>query len=111
MHLTSKQIQILGIIVAGNGKDDKGKFIPCDLDQLIERVDYKPTKDAIQFSIRNLISKGVIEKSGTENRRDRRRVLISPTDLGKSVFKAETNPCWIEGDDEEELVSAAPSEI
>lgn len=107
MHLTSKQIQILGIIVAGNGQDDAGNFSPCDLDQIIERVDYKPTKDAIQFSIRNLIGKELIVKSGTENRRDRRRVLISPTDLGKRIFKAEVNPCWLEDEDEAELVSAA----
>lgn len=98
MNLTPKQIALLDIIVKGNGLFD-GRFVPCDLDQIIERVDYKPTKEAIQFSIRNLIGKGLIQKAGTENRRDRRRVLISPTDLGKGILKAETNPCWVEGDD------------
>lgn len=103
MHLTPKQIAILGVVVKGNGKDDAGRFIPCDLDQIIDRVDYKPTKEAIHFSIRNLIGKELILKSGTENRRDRRRVLISPTELGRNLYLAETNPCYLEGDDEENL--------
>ena len=106
MNLTSKQIAILGIIVEGNGLDGSKKLVPCDLDQIIERVNYKPTKDAIQFSIRNLIGKGLIEKSGTENRRDRRRVLISPTELGRRFFRAETNPCWVEPDEDDPITAA-----
>lgn len=102
MHLTQKQIDVIGVVVAGNGNIG-GVFSPCDLDQLIERIPYKPTKEALQFSIRNLIKKGAIEKAGTENRRGRRRVLIGPTKLGKSVITAETNPCFVEHDDEEDL--------
>lgn len=94
MHLTAKQIQLLGVIVIGNGSPG-GQFEPCDLDQIIERVDYKPTKEAIQFSIRNLIGKGLIEKVGTELRRDRRRVVIAPTENGKMLYKAETDPCYV----------------
>lgn len=99
MNMTSKQMILLGIIVTGNGKDASGRFIPCDLDQIIERAPYKPTKDSIQFTIRNLVGKGLIEKIGTENRRDRRRVLIAPTDLGKRLYIAETDPTWIEPDE------------
>lgn len=106
MNLTAKQIEILGIVIAGNGKADGGRLIPCDLDQIIERLSYKPTKDAIQFSIRNLITKGVIQKAGTEKRRDRRRVLIAPTDLGKSIYLAETNPCFVEPDEEDPVTAA-----
>lgn len=106
MNLTTKQIEILGIIVKGNGSA-AGRFIPCDLDQIIERLSYKPTKDAVQFSIRNLIGKKLIEKTGTENRRDRRRVLISPTELGRKLLRAEVDPAWIESDDEDLLGSAA----
>lgn len=98
MHLPSKQIAILGVVVKGNEKDESGHFIPVDLDQIIERVGYSPTKEAIQFSIRGLIEKGVIFKSGTENRRDRRRVLISPTELGRKIYLAETDPCYIESE-------------
>lgn len=84
MNLTSKQIEIMMIVVHGNKDGDK--FTPCDLDQIIERLSYHPTKDAIQFSIRNLISKGLIKKAGTENRRDRRRVLIAPTEVGLKMM-------------------------
>lgn len=103
MHLTTKQIEILKVIVTGNGKDDSGRFISCDLDQLIERLSYKPTKEAIHFSLRAMIAKDLIFKSGTENRRDRRRVLISPTNLGRNVFVAETNPCYLEDESEDVL--------
>jgi DNA-binding MarR family transcriptional regulator len=103
--LTPKQIEILGIVVRGNGTVG-GHLIPCDLDQIIERLSYTPTKEAIQFSIRNLIGKELIKKAGTEKRRDRRRVLISPTELGKRILVAEVNPCWV-GSEEEHPITAA----
>lgn len=105
MILTTKQVEILGVVVKGNGTVE-GRFIPCDLDQIIERLSYAPTKEALQFSIRNLIKKELIQKTGTEKRRDRRRVLISPTALGKRILVAEVNPCWV-GSEEEDPITAA----
>lgn len=99
MDLTAKQLHLLGVIVAGNVED--GVFSPCDLDQIIERVEYKPTKQAIQFSIRNLIRKGLIQKVGTELRRDRRRVVIAPTALGRKIYKAEFDPCYVTDSEDE----------
>lgn len=78
MHLTVKQIELLRIISAGNPDGS-----PVDLDEILERASYKPTKESLQFSIRALIGHALIEKKGTEKRRGRRRVLISATDLGK----------------------------
>lgn len=78
MHLTTKQIELLRVIAAGN---DDGS--PADLDQILERVSYKPTKQSIQFSIRALIGHGLIEKLGTDKRRGRQRVLIGATPLGQ----------------------------
>jgi DNA-binding MarR family transcriptional regulator len=84
--LTNKQVALLKVIVEGNGHVE-GKFSPCDLDQIIERVSYHPSKDSLQFSIRKLIEKGAITKSGFERRRDRRRVLIAPTKLGRQLMQ------------------------
>lgn len=96
--ISPKQISIVEVVIAGNGKNEYGKFVPCDLDQIIERINYQVGKEAIQFSIRTLIRRGLIEKTGTENRRERRRVLISPTMAGKRFFFAETIPGFIEND-------------
>lgn len=57
-----------------------------DLDQIIDRVDYDVTKSAIQFTIRNMIEKGFIEKCGFENRRNRRRILFRVTKDGYDVY-------------------------
>lgn len=77
MFLTTKQIELIKIISKGN---EDGSQI--DLDELIERASYKPTKQSIQFSIRTLIKHGLIVKTGSEKRRGRRRVLFTATDLG-----------------------------
>lgn len=61
---------------------------PTDLDEILERVNYKPTKQSIQFTIRSLIRHDLIEKLGDENRRGRRRVLIGPTSLGRHFAAA-----------------------
>lgn len=98
MRLTVKQIEIMGILNAGNGID-AGKFSPCDLDQLLERLSYRTTKDSIQFSIRALVKKELVEKKGTEVRRGRSRVLLSLTKSGKAIFSAETEP-WMVGEED-----------
>lgn len=81
MNLTSKQISILGVIAQGN--DDKSNV---DLDQIIERLSYKTSKESIQFSIRALISRELIVKCEHENRRGRKRVVIGLTEPGKSIL-------------------------
>jgi len=77
MHLTVKQIELLSVINAGNPDGSV-----CDLDQVIERINYETTKASIQFSIRALVKHGLIEKKGKEKRRGRLRVLISITATG-----------------------------
>lgn len=62
-----------------------------DLDQLIERVGvegYVVTKAAIQFTLRAMVRKQLIEKCGFENRRDRRRVLYRLTRHGHDTYSA-----------------------
>ena len=77
MILTDKQESVLKVIIKGNSN---GSF--CDLDEVIHRVYYKTNKPSIQFIIRNLISKGLIEKQETQKRRARRRVVLCATNKG-----------------------------
>lgn len=86
--LTEKQTRIMREVIAGNTCPVSGsRLSDLDLDQLIERLtekyaDYAPSKQAIQFSIRYLHQKGLLDKSDSENRRGRRRRLLSATPLG-----------------------------
>src|SRR4051812_5294646 len=87
MKLSAKQTNLLQLIVAGN---PEGKLV--DLDQLMERAEHKPSKAAIQFSIRTLIAHELIEKAGTEKRRERMRVLFKATELGQHFGAAMVKP-------------------
>jgi DNA-binding MarR family transcriptional regulator len=107
MHLTTKQIDIMRVIVAGDGRDAGGNLIPVDLDQLLERLQYATTKASIQFSIRALIKHNLIYKAGTETRRGRLRVRLAPTERGKATISASPSMSIIEP---EPLVAAASLE-
>lgn len=78
MHLTSKQIELMTIIGSGN---PDGTAV--DLDQILERLSYHPTKQSLQFSIRALIARDLIKKDPAEKRRGRMRTVISLTETGK----------------------------
>jgi len=88
--LTGKQTLIINVLIAGNGYEN-GKFSPCDLDQLIERLDYHPSKQAIHFSLRKLIKKGMIFKGERVKRRERWRVLILPSKQAREMFSGKLN--------------------
>mgnify|MGYP000268186670 CR=1 FL=1 len=81
-NLSSKQTEILTHVIRMN---PDGSFI--DLDQLLERLSYKPTKDALQFSIRHLVGRGLIEKKATELRRGAQRRVFSPTVAGYEEYR------------------------
>lgn len=97
MHLTTKQIEALTVIAKGNSDGT-----PADLDEILMRLSYKPTKQAVQFTIRSLIDHGLIEKGGMEKRRGRMRVVIKATDLGKHFAGVHSIPLCaaiVEADD------------
>lgn len=75
-------------IVAGDGD------AAIDLDQLLERLDYKTSKESLQFSLRALIGHGLIRKAERELRRDRIRQTLVPTTYGKQVY-SETQPHFV----------------
>lgn len=81
MSLTTKQIEILKIV---GRKNADGTHV--DLDQLLDQLSHKPSKEALQFSLRALI-KGhkYLTKVGDEKRRGRRRVLFGLTVLGGHI--------------------------
>jgi DNA-binding MarR family transcriptional regulator len=81
MHLTTKQIELLTTI---GRRNPDGAAV--DLDQLIERLSYQPSKQSIQFSIRALIAHGLIQKDAPEKRRGRTRTLISLTEAGQIMI-------------------------
>lgn len=92
--LTNKQYKILIVLCHGNGKDERGNLIPCDLDELLERIAYDTTKPSMQFSIRALIKRGLLTK-GSETRRGAKRVTYIPTRLAMQIMGYH-DPSWIE---------------
>jgi DNA-binding MarR family transcriptional regulator len=97
MHLTTKQLELLRVIAAAN---EDGSA--CDLDEVIERINYETTKASIQFSIRALIKHGLIAKVGTEKRRGRQRVLIGITTAGRGFVSkpvSSSGPAFVESEE------------
>jgi predicted transcriptional regulator len=72
--LTPHQRNVLEIIFRGN---QNGSFV--DLDQILDRVERRTTKAAMQFVIRALIKKDLIIKHSREIRRGKSRMVYSPS--------------------------------
>lgn len=83
-RLTRKQFLILDCVKRGTSDGD---FI--DMDQLLDVLPYETSKQSMQFSIRALIGRGLVEKKETELRRGRRRVIYSLSRTGYSMFGSE----------------------
>ncbi|HHW3598074.1 TPA: hypothetical protein ACUA33_005125 [Escherichia coli] len=81
MTLTDKQKDIIKTLNLGY---ERGHLL--DLDELLEVLPYKTTKQSIQFSIRALIKKGLVEKGHTRQRSDNRyhRRTLGLTTLGRA---------------------------
>jgi hypothetical protein len=94
-NLTDKQYRILSVVVHGNGKDEEGKFIPCDIDELLERLTYETTKQSMQFSIRALEARRLVSRE-YEKRRGARRMLLVPTIKAKQLMSVGTSASYIE---------------
>ncbi|EEQ7664251.1 hypothetical protein ABGD54_RS21245 [Escherichia coli] len=84
MTLTNKQKDIIKTLNLGY---ERGHLL--DLDELLEVLPYKTTKQSIQFSIRALIKKGLVEKGHTRQRSDNRyhRRTLGLTTLGRAKAK------------------------
>ncbi|MEI9600082.1 hypothetical protein MNY64_17820 (plasmid) [Moellerella wisconsensis] len=84
MDVTHKQKLIIGTIWIG-----MERFDPIDMDELLEMLPYKTTKQSMQFSIRALIRKGLVIKSGLKKRSTNgyNRVTFELTELGSAIAK------------------------
>lgn len=84
-HMTVKQTELMRVIREGNADGSN-----VDLDQILSRLNYRTTKASLQFSLRALVAKDLIEKSGREVRRGRERQTIAVSLYGSSLFPKKT---------------------
>ncbi|WP_441768002.1 hypothetical protein [Klebsiella pneumoniae] len=79
MTLTDKQKDIIKTINLGH---ERGHLL--DLDELLEVLPYRTTKQSMQFSLRALIKKGLVEKHDCRPREDSgyQRRTLGLTTLG-----------------------------
>ena len=84
MTLTDKQKDIIKTINLGH---ERGHLL--DLDELLEVLPYKTTKQIMQFSIRALVKKGLVEKGMCRQRGDSgyHRRTLGLTTLGRARAK------------------------
>jgi hypothetical protein len=87
MLLTVKQTEVIGLLSKGNPDGS-----PMDMNQLCERLSYKPSKEALVFTIRFLIKRELVEKLGTALRCGKNRRLVGVTVLGQHYANAGLPP-------------------
>jgi hypothetical protein len=98
--LTAKQTEIVTVVVTGNGERDTPAWEPCDVDQICERLSYRPSKEALVFSLRFLIKRGFIEKGDRELRRGARRRVILPQQRAVDfVLRRPVDTAWVRAAD------------
>lgn len=85
LSLTKKQRWILLELIKGECSEGQ-RLGDLDLDQLIEALsnntgypNYSPTKQALQYSLRYLIKKGLVEKGELTPRRGKQRRILMAT--------------------------------
>lgn len=106
MHLTVKQVELLTVIAKGDGP---GK--PLDLDQILDRIRYETTKQSLQFSIRALVARELIEKLPVEKRRGRQRRPIAATKLGYEAVQIKPEapkPAYVVELEDDDLLHSGP---
>lgn len=75
--LSNKAFEVVRVLIRGN---PDGTY--CDLDELLDRLSYKPSKQSLQFTIRALIKRGLIQRKDPELRRGQSRRILAPTAKG-----------------------------
>ncbi|WP_323016465.1 hypothetical protein [Castellaniella sp.] len=89
-RLTEKQYQIMSTIVDGT-HDAAGNPCALDMEQLLDRLPYRTTRESMQFSLRKLEGRGLITRD-YEKRRGRCRALVYPTKLGLTALTNQFSP-------------------
>lgn len=80
--VTSRQLEVM--LKMGEIETGTGRF--ADLDQILDAVSWGPSKESLQFVLRSLISKGLLEKTARESRRGRVRVCFKATEKGLNAL-------------------------
>lgn len=94
-RITDKQYRILSVVLEGN-RDAEGRFTPVDIDQLLERLSYRTTKQSFYFSMKALVARGLVEK-GEDVRRGARRVTLAPTERCRRLFSHQaSSPAYLD---------------
>lgn len=92
LRMTKKQREIMETVCEGNKNETGATESWCDVDQVIERISWTPTKPAFACSIRYLIKKGLLKRGRREIRRTKRRAVLVPTELGYTVTRPVMKP-------------------
>lgn len=80
--VTAYQLEVM--IKVGEIGLQTGRF--ADLDQILDSVSWGPSKESLQFVLRSLIGKGLLEKTARESRRGRVRVCFKATEKGLNAL-------------------------
>lgn len=78
--MTPYQFELIRLVGEGTPEE------PVDFDQLLERLSWAPKKESAQFTIRSVITKGLMVKTDLRLRRGRRRVCYALTSQGRLVL-------------------------
>jgi hypothetical protein len=73
------------ILLSAIAKGHKEDLV--DMDQLVETLSYRPSKESLHFSLRALIKQGFIEKAGLELRRTKKRITFRLLKPGIQVLR------------------------
>lgn len=83
-RLTEKQIQIVSTIHRHWQENDED----IDMNQLLDELPYRTSKESMQFSLRALIKKGiVVKREALVTRRSRARITYGITQFGKMLLR------------------------
>lgn len=95
MNLTTKQLSIITTLIEKDSTPTGANAL--DIDQLIEAVPYDVSKAAIQFSLRSLVTKGMIKKCADVEkvlRRGRRRRTYVVSEVCYKVMAGRKDPAF-----------------
>lgn len=97
-NLTPRHMEIARIVGRMNDTEDDNERL-VDLDQLLERMAKRITKESMQFSIRLMVNNGIIVKGERVKRRGRMRVVYQLTEIGKKIaLPRAASPAFLEPD-------------
>lgn len=85
--MTQKQELIIRLFISEESFEDSSDEDVLSIDEIIQKLSYKPTKQAVQFSLRALRKRGYLEKRDSLVLREgKQRVIWHLTDSARKLF-------------------------